>query len=138
MAYVEARHGDARQALEAIREKTLWEMRNRGYARLPYGTGAFNRVGRHDLVALCEGNMSETSWRSRHLFDELHKEEIAEARRALGDGRFEQLVERGAALGAEDFGTMLLHEIDATLAGDGRNHTAVRMAVIARRQLCGN
>jgi len=114
LAYVEARHGDARQAVAAMREKTDWEMRNRGYARLPYGSGAFNRVGRHDLVALCEGNMSEIPLPP--LFDELHKDEIAEARDALGDERFEQLVERGAALGAEDFTTMLLREIDATLA----------------------
>ncbi len=116
LAYVEARQGDARQAVEAMREKTDWEMRNRGYARLPYGTGAFNRVGRHDLVALCDGNMLDTAMQVSPLFDELHKEEIAEARHVLGDGRFEHFVERGAALSAEDFGTMLLREIDATLA----------------------
>src|SRR4029077_12672329 len=80
LAYVEARHGDARQAVEAMREKTDWEMRNRAYARLPYGTGAFNRVGRHDLVALCDGNMVETSMAASPLFNELHNEEIAEAR----------------------------------------------------------
>ena len=115
LAYVEARYGDTRQALEAIRDKTVWEMRNRGYVRLSYGTGAFNRVGRHDLVALCEGNLSGNAVDNEPLWYGLHQEEVTEARRALGEEHFEQLAARGAALSLEDFNTMLLHEIGTTL-----------------------
>ena len=123
LAYVEARSGDARQALEAIREKTVWEMRNRAYRRLSYGTGAFNRVGRYDLVALCEGNLSGNALDNTPLWYDLHEEEITEARRALGEERFEQLAARGAALALEDFNTMLLDEIDTTLEQIGKEES---------------
>jgi predicted ATPase len=124
LAYLEARHGDGRQALETIRERTVWEMGNRlqGLAPFYLGTGAFNRVGRPDLVALCEGNSRAIGARrgaATKLWNELHAEETSEARTVLGDENFEQLAARGALLGAEEFNAMLLHEIDATLAQMG-------------------
>jgi tetratricopeptide (TPR) repeat protein len=117
LAYVEAGHGDARQAVQALREKTAWEIRNRGLSWAPFflGTSAFSRVGRHDLVALCEGNSRRFVTTLRYLWDDLHHDEIAEARDALGDETFEQLAARGAAHDVDDFNLMLLQEIDDTL-----------------------
>jgi hypothetical protein len=81
------------------------------------GTSAFSRVGRHDLVALCEGNSRRfvAPPTLRYLWSSLHDNEIAEARKALGDQTFEKLAARGAALDVEDFNLMLLQEIDDTL-----------------------
>jgi predicted ATPase len=120
LAYVEARDGDAREALEAIRGKALWEIRNPRTSMAPYflGTGAFSRVGRPDLVALCEGNSRTTVLDGSALtalWGKLHEEEIGEARTTLGDERFEELAARGAATAPEDFHPMLIAEIDETL-----------------------
>jgi predicted ATPase len=122
LAYVEARHGDLRHALETIRERTVWEL-TAPIQGLPYfylGTSAFTRVGRPDLVAMCEGNSRAFADLAGSfptaLWQALHEEELVEARTALGDQRFEELATRGASLAAEDFNTMLLQEIDATLA----------------------
>jgi hypothetical protein len=120
MAYVESRHGEAREALEAIRGKALWEARNPGTRMAPYylGTGAFSRVGRPDLVALCEGNSRANldAYALTTLWHKLHEEEIDEARATLGDERFDELVARGEAAIREDFHPMLVAEIDALLA----------------------
>jgi predicted ATPase len=119
IAFVEARHGDAREALEAIRERALWELRNPSTTMSTYylGSGAFSRVGRPDLVALCEGNSRSNfdSYALTTLWVKLHNEEIGEARTALGDERFDELVARGAATPAEEFHPMLVAEIDALL-----------------------
>ena len=121
LAYLEARHGDARQALEAYRERTEWHIRKGPTTNRPYylGTGAFNRVGRPDLVALCEGNSAR--WLANPAiplpWDEIHKEEIAQARRTLGDEEFEHLVMRGTSMTPEDFNMMLIREINTILDG---------------------
>jgi hypothetical protein len=119
MAYVEAHHGDAREALEAIRGKALWEVRNPGTTMAPYylGTGAFRRVGRPDLVALCEGNsrVNLDFYGPTMLWQKLHEEEIGEARATLGDQRFDALVARGAATPSEEFHPTLIAEVDALL-----------------------
>jgi hypothetical protein len=121
LAYLEAAHGDVRAAVQALREKTEWELRAGGTTyRTPYtlGTSAFSRVGRDDLVALCEGNarrFRESSLFS-FLWDDLRQDEIARARSTLGAEPFEEFAARGQALDFEDFNRMLLREIDATLA----------------------
>jgi predicted ATPase len=115
LAYVEARHGNARQAVLALREATVWKIRNVAVSSNPFylGTGAFSRVGRHDLVAFCEG---KTLRSAGYLWHGLHDEEIAVARAALGDDAFDQIVARAAELPYDEFNVRLLHEIDATLA----------------------
>jgi hypothetical protein len=117
LAYVEAAHGSHRNAVEAMRElavtqlysPTVWP----GYY---LGISAFSRVGRPDLVALCEGNSRAVVRQTAYLpYSELHAEETAEARAILGDEQFEQLTGRGAAMTRDDFNAMLLREIDAIL-----------------------
>ena len=82
MACVEARHGDVREALEALRGKALWEVRNPGTTMAPYylGTGAFSRVDRPDLVALCEGNSraNADAYVLTALWQKYHEEEIGD------------------------------------------------------------
>jgi len=119
IAYLEARRGDSRQAIEAFRERTVIELRNPSVPWAPFylGTGAFTRAGRPDLVPLCEGNSRSDARNLMHVppWAEFHAEEIAEARNALGDELFDKLVAQGANMAPKDFNTMLLHEIDATL-----------------------
>jgi hypothetical protein len=119
LAYLEARHGDARQGVLALRDKTVWEIHNGGITAAPYfiGAGAFSRIDRHDLVALCEGNTRKSigGGVTYLLWEDLHEEEVETARAALGNEEFEALVARGAAFEPADFSSMLLHEIDATL-----------------------
>jgi len=121
LAYLEARHGDVRHALEALRERATWEMRGErpGLAPFYLGTGAFHRVGRPDLVALCDGN--SRVYAAAHgdsptqLWDSLHTEEIAEPRAELGEQGFAELAARGASLSPEEFNTMIVREINVML-----------------------
>ena len=81
------------------------------------GTAAFSRVGRPDLMALCEGNTRSFVRTLRHLWDDLHAEEIAEARAALGEWEFEELAAHGASFPPDEFNLMLLREIESILEG---------------------
>jgi predicted ATPase/class 3 adenylate cyclase len=119
LAYLEARHGDAREAAEAMRGKVMWEIRNGSLSFGPFylGSCALGRVGRHDLVALCEGNSRLFVDSKRpFLWDDIHAEEIADSRAALGEEEFERLAAQGSALAPADFNAMLLRELDVTLA----------------------
>jgi hypothetical protein len=122
LAYVESRSGDSRHALETIRERLVWQLTApiQGLPHFYLGTSAFTRVGRADLVALCEGNSRVFSAAvgsfPTPLWQSLHDEELVEARAALGEQRFEELAIRGASLTLDEFNILLLPEIDAILA----------------------
>jgi predicted ATPase len=119
LAYLEARHGDSREAVEALRGKIVWEIRQGSSSFAPFfmGTCALGRVGRHDLVALCEGNSRLYVDATRpFLWDDIHAEEVKDSRAALGDEQFERLATQGSALQPKDFNAMLLRAVDETLA----------------------
>jgi hypothetical protein len=124
LADLEAQLGNQRRALEALREMVA------GAIRVPYaggfdvffynGSRAFNRAGRPDLVALCDGQFRRRRRRGEltpsPLFAEFHDHDVHEARTALGDAEFERHAAAGAALTPDGFTQQILHEIEILLA----------------------
>jgi predicted ATPase/class 3 adenylate cyclase len=121
LAYMEACHGDLRRALEALRARMRITIRapRKPVSALWHGTQAFNRVGRPDLVARHEGICGAllSNRGVPRLFATIHRQEVQEARAALGDEQFDALRAEGEAAVPEEFYAMLLAEIDALLAG---------------------
>jgi predicted ATPase/class 3 adenylate cyclase len=121
LAHLEARYGNQGNAIVAIREKVVAELRypNSPYNGYPLGMGVFTRAGRPDLVALWKG--SSTIWGGAQrigvsVWDSAFQEELDEARAALGDEQFDKLAETGAAMTPTELNTLLLNEIDAIIA----------------------
>ena len=114
LAFLEGRHGDLRQSVQALRASAMARVRNPHvrWASYLYGSGVFLRVGRADLCALCEGKIG-TLGGEWPLWKELHAQDLAEARTAMGDERFDDIAARGAAMESEEFTAMLVCEIDA-------------------------
>jgi hypothetical protein len=118
LSYLEGRYGDTREALLALRARTIWETRNLGHFEGTWtlGPGVFSQVGRHDLVAFCEGKVARLSLNDGVMWEDVHQIEIAEARAALGEKAFDEIATRAAALSRDEFNETLLREIDAVLA----------------------
>jgi predicted ATPase len=118
LAYLEARHGDRRRALEALYEQARAAFRSPLVARAAFyvGTSALTLAGRADLAALCEGNTRQLPTAAvARLYEAMRAEEIGEARAALGPERFEQLASEAAAMAPEDFNARMVAEIAALL-----------------------
>jgi predicted ATPase/class 3 adenylate cyclase len=117
IADLEAHHGDMHRALGALGELAAYAIRVPWTVVAAYfvGTSAFNRAGRHDLTALCDGQSQALGYSSLPVYRATHEDAVTDARAALGDGRFNQLRDAGAAMTPEAFHTMILTEIDSLL-----------------------
>ena len=119
LAALEGRYGEARQSLEAIREQMTASTVS-GYfiaSNLYIGIQVFNRVGRPDLVAQCDGYCQRVKVEARTLYLDYHEESVREARAKLGDQAFERHFAIGAATPTDDFYGMIVGEVDELLAG---------------------
>jgi predicted ATPase/class 3 adenylate cyclase len=121
LAFLEARHGDQRRALEALRDQMRVTVRSTGtnfIAGLRRATPVLNRAGRADLVARAHG-VDRMLVRGRSVPDPMssvYDEEVRNARAALGDERFEALCAEGEASAPEDLYPMMLAEVEVLLA----------------------
>ena len=118
LSALEAQHGDARRSLEAIREQLVsgkYGAFDIG-SNLYIGTEVFNRLGRPDLVAKCEGHCQHVGLVGPMFYAELHERPIRTARATLGEQAFDRCADEGAAPTSEEFNDMMLREIDSLLA----------------------
>ncbi|MCJ7438733.1 MAG: adenylate/guanylate cyclase domain-containing protein [Acidimicrobiia bacterium] len=119
LAALEGHHGNARQSLEAIREQMTASAVS-GYfvaSNLYIGIQVFNRVGRPDLVAQCDGYCQEVGVMPPPFYFRYHEESVREARAALGTDSFERHLATGTATPTDDFYEMIVREVDELLAG---------------------
>jgi predicted ATPase len=118
IAALEARHGDARLALEALRDEIVTPVPlSRFRADLYMGVQVFNRVGRPDLVARCYGVTQSRYPFLPPLYRKFTDYAVEEARASLGHDTFDALATEGASIGPEQFGEALQREIDELLTG---------------------
>jgi hypothetical protein len=122
LAHLEGAHGDARRALESLCEQLDAYLRNPVAMRTPFYSGCrvFNRIGRHDLTALCEGNSRMTlpslsPSLSGTIWENIHNADSQTAREVLGPGRFEELAQEGRRIPPDQFVARMLGEINALL-----------------------
>jgi hypothetical protein len=117
LSALEAHHGDARRGLEAFREQLASRTLPSAHLGIDVyiGVEVFNRVGRPDLVARCEG------W-SRHVrryrppfYARFYEGAVQKARATLGEKAFDEHVAEGASIAPEQFREMMLREIDRLL-----------------------
>jgi hypothetical protein len=118
LAALEAQHGVARRSLEAIREQLVAHNFSRFFVTSNFyiGTGVFNRIGRPDLVAKCEGHCQQIGLVAPMFYAELHEFPIRTARAALGEQAYDRHAAEGAAIPPEEFNDVMLEEIDDLLA----------------------
>jgi hypothetical protein len=121
IAALEARHGDARRALEALRAEIVspvpWSW-NR--SDLYIGLQVFNRVGRPDLVARCYGVSRRVYPSAPAFFRKLNDDAIEEARAAVGNEVFDAYAAEGATITPDQLRDALQREIDELLAATDR------------------
>jgi predicted ATPase len=118
LAAIEARHGDARRALEALREQFSSVARVSTDLDLYIAGQVFNRVGRPDLVARCEGlsRRVRIAGMASPLYSKFHDDAVQEAKTTLGDKAFDQHVTQGASIPIDQFREMILRELDELVA----------------------
>jgi hypothetical protein len=116
IAALEARHGDARRSLEALRDEIVSPVPLSAFrSDLYIGLQVFNRVGRPDLVARCSGMTRRLHWSSPPLHQKFYDAAVEEARATLGDNAFDVHATEGASIGPEQFREALQREIDELL-----------------------
>lgn len=123
---LEAEHGDARRSLEAMREQLVSTKSSRFFVEtnLTIGTEVFNRFGRPDLVAMCEGQCHTIGIvAGPDLYADFHERPIRKARAALGEEAFNRYAAEGTASSPDEFNAMILHEIDGLLAEVSREES---------------
>lgn len=114
---LEARHGDARRGLETMRAQL--GSQHQGFFRSagPYiGVELFNRVGRPDLVALCDGFWFHLGFTAPPFYATFHDPAVIEARAALGDDAFERHSREASTMDTDTFIARLLEAIDQLLS----------------------
>jgi predicted ATPase/class 3 adenylate cyclase len=119
---LEARHGDARRGLEAMRDQMASQSTFQEVG--PYiGSQLFNRVGRPDLVARCDGYWSGHGYQPPPYYTSFHDPAVVEARATLGDAEYDRFAAEGAAFefqtrlgGREHFLEDIVRAIDELLA----------------------
>jgi hypothetical protein len=117
LAAVEARHGDPRRALIALRDELGAEMD----PMLPFdtdlyiGTEVFNRLRRPDLVARCDGVSRRIRTWTPPLYMKFHDQSVDEARAALGEDAFEVYAAEGGSMAPDQFRAMMCREIEELL-----------------------
>jgi predicted ATPase/class 3 adenylate cyclase len=118
LAALEARHGDARRGLEALRENLgsggTFQLSSFG-TDVYCATELFNRVGRPDLVAQCDGLSGQLRRSMGPLYAKMHEQAVLKARATLGENAFDQHANDGASMPPEQFREMMLREIDGLL-----------------------
>jgi predicted ATPase/class 3 adenylate cyclase len=123
LAALEGQYGEARQSLAAISEQMTASTVSGFFVALNVYVGiqVFNRVGRPDLVAQCDGYCQQVNIGvndvARPLYVGFHEESVREARAQLGDQAFERYFAIGAATPTDDFYEMIVGEVDELLAG---------------------
>jgi hypothetical protein len=115
IAALEARHGDPRRALQALRDQIATRVPATGRSDLYIGTAVFNRVGRPDLVARCYGMSRRYYPSAPPLYWKFNREAVEQARATLGDDVFDELVTEGGSSAPEQFREELQREIDELL-----------------------
>jgi predicted ATPase/class 3 adenylate cyclase len=122
LVFLETQHGDQRRALEVLREQMQVTVRGRKFTNFLAGlrrvTPALNRAGRPDLVARAHG-VDRRLIGDRSMPDPLssvYEQEVAIARDALGDERFEALRAEGETSDPDVLYAEMLAEIEAILA----------------------
>jgi hypothetical protein len=116
IAGLEARHGDARRALEALRAQIAIRARSWSGSDLYLAMQVFNRVGRPDLVARCYGITRRVHVFLAPLYRKYTEYLVEQARATLGDAAFDQLASEGGSSAPEQFREELQREIDDLLA----------------------
>jgi predicted ATPase/class 3 adenylate cyclase len=117
IAGLEARHGDARRGLEAMRELMVTRVNTFREAGPFIGGELFNRLGRPDVVASCDGYWTGHGFRPPPYYASFHDPAVVEARAALGEGEFGRHAVAGAAMEFEPFVGGVIDAIDELLAG---------------------
>jgi hypothetical protein len=116
IAALEARHGDAHRALEALRAQLAtgvhWSW---AVSDLYFAIQVFNRVGRPDLVARCFGMCGRAYAFLAPLHRKFTEYAVEQARATLGDDVFDELVSEGGSIAPEPFREAMQHEIDELL-----------------------
>jgi hypothetical protein len=117
IAALEARHGDARRALEALRDGITSLVPPTAFRSDFYiGLEVFNRVGRPDLVAQCYGMTRRLYTSSPPLYKRFNDAAVEEAKATLGDNLFNLHAAEGASVTPEQFREAMQREIDELLS----------------------
>jgi predicted ATPase len=117
IAALEARYGDARRGLEAMRDTLATEFPRPAFrSDLYIGIELFNRVGRPDLVARWYGVSRRYVPSAPPLYRKFNQDAVQEARAILGDEAFDLHDAEGASITPERFREALQAELDALLA----------------------
>jgi hypothetical protein len=115
---LEARHGDARRSLDAMRFQLSGELwpGSLDAQHFYVGIEVFNRVGRPDLVAKCDGYCRAAGIVGSAFYAGFHDDAVAAARATIGADAYERHVAEGAAMPQDEFARVLLEEVDSLLA----------------------
>ena len=118
LAALEGTHGSARRSLEAIREQIVLSSLSPYFfaGNLYMAVQVFNRVGRPDLVAQCDGYCIQHGVSPAPFYLEFHDPPVQEARAALGDDEYKRKRSVGAKTPTERFYDMIVREVDRLLA----------------------
>lgn len=77
----------------------------------------FNRVGRPDLVAQCDGYCRQHTVVPPPFYADFHDQPVRDARAALGDEAYERGLSVGSTTPTEGFFEMIVREVEEILAG---------------------
>jgi hypothetical protein len=116
VAALEAFHGDERRALEAFHDQIAALPRIYPRADTFAGAQVFNRVGRPDLVARCDGMFRLLVSAIPPLFARFHRHAVEEARASLGSELFDRQAAEAASMPPEQFWQAMQREIDELLS----------------------
>jgi predicted ATPase len=118
LSALEAMHGDVVAALDATHEQLRATTADRSALPTPFylGPQVFNRCGRFDVTARCDG-----FWQSDHvamvpLFDQFTNEARADARAALGPEEYDRVAHKGAGMTRRETHDFLLEQIEELIS----------------------
>ena len=117
LAGLEARHGDIRRGLDAMRTALVHRLGAYREAGPFVGAALFNRVGRPDLVALTEGFWVGHMLRPPPYYAEYQASAAVEARALLGDAEYDTQAAEGSRMDNATFAEHVLVAIDEAIAG---------------------